>query len=116
MKGSERTRRATEVLVGVLRAAGHLVETEWPFHPSRRWRFDVALPLRKVAVEVEGLNGRHQRTAGFLRDMEKYDEAVILGWRVLRVTARQLESGDALVLLHRLGLRVRRKEGGSCRC
>jgi len=27
---------------------------EYRFHPSRKWRFDIAWPERRVAVEVEG--------------------------------------------------------------
>jgi len=63
---------------------------EHRFHPTRRWRFDFAWPQQKVALEVEGLNGRHQRTAGFLKDMEKYNRATVMGWRVLRTTNRNL--------------------------
>ena len=29
--------------------------------------------------------GRHQRLAGFLKDAEKYEAAMCLGWRVYRV-------------------------------
>lgn len=94
-------------LARVLRAAGNAVERELRFSDERAWRFDVALPRRKIAVEVEGLNGRHQRTGGFRRDMEKYNTALALGWRVLRVTGRDVETGDALVWLARLRVRVR---------
>lgn len=27
---------------------------EFQFHPTRRWRFDYAIPAKKVAVEVDG--------------------------------------------------------------
>ena len=27
---------------------------EYKFHPTRRWRFDLAWPDKKVAVEVQG--------------------------------------------------------------
>lgn len=67
---------------------------EYRFHPSRRWRFDYAWVGRwecspDVALEVEGgtwVAGRHVRGMGYLNDMEKYNEAVALGWRVLRCT------------------------------
>jgi hypothetical protein len=66
---------------------------EYRFDPDRRWRFDYAWLAEMVALEVEGgiwTGGRHTRGAGFLRDMEKYNRAVCLGWRVLRTTPRDL--------------------------
>lgn len=60
---------------------------EYKFHDKRKWRFDFANPSLKIAVECEGgvwVRGRHNRGIGFLNDMEKYNEAAIMGWRVLR--------------------------------
>lgn len=63
---------------------------EFRFHPEREWRFDFAWPDAKLAVELEGVGtgskgkGRHQRLPGMREDCEKYNEAVRLGWRVLR--------------------------------
>jgi very-short-patch-repair endonuclease len=77
---------------------------EYRFHPTRRWRFDFAWPHHKLALEVEGgvfIRGRHSRGAGMVKDMEKYGEAAILGWRVLRVTPKQVRDGSALTLVER---------------
>lgn len=68
---------------------------EFKFHPIRRWRFDFALlPLsKKIAIEVEGgiwSGGRHTRGGGYIGDMEKYNEAAILGWTVLRYPASNI--------------------------
>jgi len=66
---------------------------EYMFHPERRWRFDYAWPENKVAMEVEGgawVRGRHTRGAGFVKDMEKYNAAASLGWRVFRFTPAQV--------------------------
>lgn len=66
---------------------------EYPFHPTRKWRFDFAWPDVKVAVEIEGgiyKIGRHQRPEGFRKDCEKYNEATRLGWSVLRFTPSDL--------------------------
>lgn len=74
-------------------------EREHRFHPTRRWRFDMAWPDRKVALEVEGgtwAGGRHTRGKGFEEDCTKYAEAITLGWRVFRVTEKHIDSGDAL--------------------
>jgi len=68
-------------------------ETEFKFHPKRKWRFDYAWPKLKIAFEQEGgtwIAGRHNRGTGFIKDMEKYNNAVLLGWRVLRYTPQQL--------------------------
>ena len=71
---------------------------EYRFAPPRRWRFDFAWPGVAVAVEIEGgvwSGGRHTTGAGFTADCEKYNRAVLLGWRVLRFTSRHLEDGSA---------------------
>lgn len=76
---------------------------EHRFAPPRRWRFDYAWPEHRVALEVEGgvwTGGRHTRGAGFLKDMEKYNEAARLGWRVLRCTPSTLET---LATVHLIG-------------
>ena len=80
---------------------------EYKFHPARNWRFDVAFPAHKIAIEFEGgiyKIGRHQRPSGFMADIEKYNEAVILGWRVLRVPTHLFKTGefDVYLLLERL--------------
>jgi len=79
---------------------------EFRFHPRRRWRFDWAWPPQKLALEVNGgaflvTGGRHTRGAGFRRDLEKFSEAAILGWRVLYVLPEHLGDGRALMLAER---------------
>lgn len=83
---------------------------EYKFHPERFWRFDLVWVGVKVALEVEGgqwIGGRHVSGTGFDADVEKYAEALVLSWRVLRVTPKQVESGQAATWLERL-LNVRR--------
>jgi len=74
-------------LVGLCRGMGLMEPVpEWVFHPVRKWRFDYAWPLVKLALEIEGgiwTQGRHTRGAGAMEDLEKYSEAAILGWRVI---------------------------------
>ena len=63
-------------------------EREYRFHPTRRWRFDFAWPMQRVAVEIAGITpdgGRHQKRQGFLADAEKYEAALQHGWTVYRV-------------------------------
>jgi very-short-patch-repair endonuclease len=59
---------------------------EYRFHPVRRWRFDFAFPSVRLAVEVDG-RGRHQTAKGVSADCEKMNEALRMGWRVLRFPA-----------------------------
>jgi hypothetical protein len=82
-------------------------EAEFRFHPQRKWRFDWAwpdLPSGPLALECEGgvwSKGRHLRGKGFLADVEKYNQAVIMGWRLLRCTPADVESGAVFELLKR---------------
>lgn len=71
-------------------------EREFRFHETRRWRFDFAWPERYVALEVEGgiwNRGRHTSPKGFIADCEKYNSALVLGWKVLRVTLPDIKEG-----------------------
>lgn len=75
---------------------------EYKFHPERRWRFDYAIPEYKIALEVEGgvwTQGRHTRPQGFLGDVEKYNTATLLGWRVFRTTPSELYRTATINLL-----------------
>lgn len=63
---------------------------ELKFDDLRRYRFDWAIPDLKLAIEYEGLNSeksRHTTKEGYTGDCEKYNLAVINGWKVLRYTA-----------------------------
>ena len=54
---------------------------------GRKYRFDCANPDKKIAIEIEGglwLQGRHNRPLGMIQDMDKYNAAVVEGWKVLR--------------------------------
>ena len=80
------------------------VTPEFRFHPVRRWKVDLAFVPQQIAVEVEGAvfkGGRHTRGVGVEADCEKYAELAILGWRLLRVTPRQVKSGVALGWIER---------------
>lgn len=72
---------------------------EHRFHPTRRWRFDWAWPAYKIAVEIEGgvfAGGRHSRGAGYRNDLEKYNSAHLMGWRVFRYLPEQVRDGQAV--------------------
>lgn len=76
---------------------GLTLVTEHRFHPKRLWRFDFCLPDYMIAIEIEGgvwTQGRHTRGAGAIKDMEKYNEAVLYGWRLLRFVPGQISSNQ----------------------
>ena len=73
--------------------------TEYRFHPVRMWRFDFAYVPQRIAIEVDGgtfVGGRHSRGPGVENDCEKLAEALLLGWRVLRITPRMVKDGRAV--------------------
>jgi very-short-patch-repair endonuclease len=74
-------------------------DTEYRFSAARKWRFDFAWPRHRVACEVEGGlydRSRHTTLAGYSNDCEKYNEAALRGWRVLRATAPMIKDGTIL--------------------
>ena len=128
--------QSEEVLAVQLDDALIHYKREYVFHPTRRWRFDFAIPSNLIAVEVEGgltgaplhcqacgatvmirtkagksivvrQSGRHNVGAGYQSDLEKYQEAVLLGWRVVRVSTADVKSGRAIDLVKRLLQNVR---------
>jgi hypothetical protein len=104
-------------LLRAMRAAGLPRPTlEHRFHPTRRWRLDIAYPSHKLGIEVEGGNfaragakrcpqcrqtpqGRHNTGQGMEADCEKYSWAAALGWRLIRVTPGMIQRGLALELI-----------------
>lgn len=72
---------------------------EHRFSLKRKFRFDFACPDRRIAIEIEGgawTYGRHVQGDGYFCDMEKYNLAVVEGWRVLRYTQEQAMDGRML--------------------
>ena len=94
-------------------------EREFRFHETRRWRFDFAWPIFRLAVELEGgiwNGGRHTRPAGYAADCEKYNAAAMVGWMVLRFTGPMIRGGRAVqvteVALIKARIRRERRERG----
>lgn len=84
------------------RFASHVLS---PKGRPRQWRFDWCWPAQKVALEVEGavwVAGRHTRGSGFVKDMEKYNTATMLGWRVVRCVPKTLMAPETFNLLRKL--------------
>lgn len=79
-------------------------ETEFQFTDERKWRFDFAWYQLMLAVEVEGgvwNRGRHVRPKGFEDDCEKYNQAALWGWVVIRVTTSMINDGRAIKIVQK---------------
>ena len=75
---------------------------EFRFNPERRYRADFAWPSYMLILEIEGgtwIKGRHVTGTGFQEDIYKYNSMVLLGYRVLRATTQDVNSGIALQTL-----------------
>lgn len=68
------------------------LKQEYQFDDTRKWKFDFAFPAVKIAVEYEGgifmQRSGHNSHTGIQRDIEKYNRAQALGWKVIRCTAK----------------------------
>lgn len=75
---------------------------EYRFHPVRKWRIDWCWLEQKVGLEIDGgvwVHGRHTRGSGWVKDTEKLNAAAAAGFRMLRATPQQVESGEILATL-----------------
>ncbi len=103
---------------------------EHTFHPKRKWRFDLAWVKERIALEIDGglyarpvvcnhchqnvkrlvggkwvavrEGGRHTTGRGRENDIEKENEAQLLGWHIFHVTPDQVQKMEALALLMRI--------------
>ncbi len=75
------------LVLPILRSLASDSCAEFRFHPTRKWSADFAIPSARLLIEIEGgawIGGRHTSGAGFVGDMEKYNAATCLGYRILR--------------------------------
>lgn len=90
------------LVAGVVAAGFPEPAAEHRFLSGRRFRFDLAWPLLRVAFEREGASwtmGRHTSGKGYRNDCEKYSRAAIAGWCVVRATVDMMRDGTALGLV-----------------
>jgi len=74
-------------------------DREYRFHRHRKWKFDFAYSDRKLAFEVEGGiwrrgGGAHSSGLAIIRDIEKYNMAGLMGWRVFRIHSEMILKGN----------------------
>lgn len=98
--GSGRGERWADALALQLDHAGIAYTREYRFCPPRRFRFDFALNLYRIAVEVDG--AVHRIANRFAEDREKMNLAMLARWRVVHVTPREVRTGEALDLIRRV--------------
>lgn len=71
----------------------------------RKWRFDYAFVTQKIALEIQGgiwrKKGGAHKGVGAMRDIEKFSEAAILGWRIIYCTPADMRSLKVMELLRR---------------
>lgn len=83
-----------------------LVE-EYKFCPTRKWKSDLAHLESHTLVEIEGgvyNDGRHNRATGYLKDIEKYNTATSMGFKVLRIGTGQSLSDFAEIVKKTINL------------
>lgn len=105
VKGQRIQSEGEVTLARDLRALKIGFEQEYKFHPERNWRADFLITGTKILVEVEGgiwSGGRHTRGKGFIADMEKYNAAAVMGFKVLRFDTQQVKSGLAIKQIENL--------------
>ena len=81
------------------------VERQYKFHPTRRWKADFCWVKEKLIVEVQGgiwIQGRHSRGGGYTKDCEKMNEAVLMGYKYLKVTKEHINSGQAILWVEKV--------------
>jgi len=69
---------------------------------GRRYRLDFAWPAVKLGVEVQGgiwHKGGHSTGTGITRDCEKANAHTLAGWRIIYLTAADVNSGAGVEVI-----------------
>lgn len=92
-----------------LQLSGPALESEYEFHPTRKWRFDFVHAVSLIAIELDGgtwarkgakkcqmcgqiPKGGHSTGTGIKKDYEKQNEAILMGWQVFRFTTDMIKN------------------------
>lgn len=79
-----------------------LPRCEYKFCPDRDWRADYCWISHCFILEVEGgiwTGGRHTRPEGYFEDIEKYNTMAILGYRMVRIPAYDLNTRKTIDII-----------------
>ncbi len=106
VKGTARSKNPVQkinlglIIYGITQEEDLQLETEYRYNKPKRHRFDWAIPQLKIAIEYEGLQSAksgHTTLTGYTEDCTKYNRAVLMGWVLLRYTAKNYkEAADDL--------------------
>ncbi len=96
---------------------GPELQREFVFHAERKWRADFAHVESRTLIEIEGGifikgGGRQNRAAGFIADAEKYLEAFLAGWNVVRLTEAQFTAPNVERIIRRVRFDIGRQAHG----
>ena len=86
------------------------VVKEFQFCKDRKFKSDYYLPQLNLIIECEGgiyTGQAHGSIKGILRDIEKYNLATILGYKVLRYTPDRLYSNEVLNAIKQIYLNTK---------
>ena len=100
----------TQVMSLLLREAGFtnfVPEYSFALPLGRKFRFDLCQPQRMLGIEIEGGiwrkgGGAHSHPTNILRDAEKQNIAVLMGYSVLRFTTDEARSGTPIKFIEAL--------------
>ncbi len=83
-------------------ANGPTLTPEFRFHPERNWRADYCHEPSRTLIELEGgtwSGGAHTRGKGYAEDAEKYNAALVAGYRVFRLTGEMITADNVRMVL-----------------
>lgn len=72
---------------------------------GREWRADFAFVAERVLVEIDGgiwTQGAHGHPTDLVRNMEKRNDAVLLGWWLLAFPTRDVKGGKPIAFLQKV--------------
>ena len=91
---------AEDVLEQMLNDEGYVADREYRWHPTRKFRADFALVQDGILIEIEGSG--HRTYTRFVSDIDKYNQATLHGWRLLRCQPKQVDEGYIIDLLEEM--------------
>jgi hypothetical protein len=71
-------------------------EQQFRWNPARRFKADFRVAGWLIEVEGGAWNGGHRRGAEANKDCERQNDAMLLGFRVLRFTPYMVQTGEAI--------------------
>lgn len=76
-----------------------------PNNAARKWRCDVLFPDYRLMVEIDGgiwVRGAHSHPTDIIRNMTKQNDAMLLGYQVLRFTPAEVKTGHAVAFTQKV--------------